>query len=596
MDVRRRLAVAGAFLVGLALAVGVGVGAAFVVLGFDDHAATRERRAQMADHYADVLAQALWRYDLVGVRRQLDGLLLGGDVRGVRVDGDGGRVAIEAGVLDGAATLRRALAAAGDGGQTIVGVATFYFTDEMAPRRRSALTVGVAAALSTAVMAGLLAEAARRRWLAAPLRRLRVNLAAAGLPPALADDCRGLAAAMAGFADDAARGRAAAAAAAQEAENAASVKSAFLANVSHELRTPLNGVIGLLTLLHEQPLSPQQRGYVQSALLSAESLLGLVNDLLDLTQLEAGKMPVRVDAVDLNDLLADVAALMGPRAAQRENVLRCEVRNDVPPRVLADGDKLRRILMNFASNAVKFTKRGEIVLRALVTGAAEDGGLTLRLEVQDNGIGISADQKERLFQRFYQVDQSATRDHDGSGLGLAICRELCQLLGGRIGVDSAPGGGSIFWVETPVVAAAARVEPTALPALRVLVVDDIALNRALLGEILKMHGCVPLEAADGFAALGVLETGDACDAVLMDLEMPGMDGCETTRRIRELPAPSGALPVVAVTAHLDADIQRRFIESGVDDWVAKPVGWPDIAAALLRARDAARRRALNDVA
>ena len=544
----------------------------------------------MADHYAEALAQSLWRYDLVDVRRQLNGLILNGDLRGVRVDGDGGQVAIEAGALDDPAPLRRALGAAGEDGQTIVGVATFYFDDTVAARRRLALTAGLGAALAAGVAVGLLADAARRRWHAQPLRRLRGALAAAGLPPSLADDWRGLAAALAGFAADAAQARAEASAASREAQEAAKVKAAFLANVSHELRTPLNGVIGLLTLLAEQPLSPQQRGYVQSALASAESLLGLVNDLLDMTQLEAGKMPVRVEIVDLKELMADVAASMAPRAAQRGNLLRWDVLGDAPARVLADAEKMRRILVNLAGNAVKFTKGGEISLRAFIAGTADDGALLLRLEVEDNGVGIATDQKERLFQRFYQVDQSATRNHDGSGLGLAICRALCLLMHGRIGVDSAPGVGSRFWVELPVVAAADRTAPPVTPALRVLVVDDIALNRALLSEILKSRGCAPLEAADGAAALDMLEAGDVCDAVLMDIEMPGMDGCETTRRIRALPAPAGALPVVAITAHIDADARRRFAESGIDDWTARPAGWPDIAAALLRAREAARRR------
>nr|HRQ82200.1 ATP-binding protein [Azospirillaceae bacterium] len=400
-----------------------------------------------------------------------------------------------------------------------------------------------------------------------------------------------LAAGLAGLAEQAAEARTAAAAALRDAEGAANVQAAFLANVSHELRTPLNGVIGLLSLLAEQPLSSQQRGYVQSAQSSAENLLELVNDLLDITQLEAGKISLRIEAVDLKALLSEVAAAVAPRAAQHENMLRWDVQSDTPARVLADGEKLRRILLNLAGNAVKFTKGGEISLRAFIAGAADDGALLLRLEVEDNGVGISPDHKDQLFQRFYQVDQSATRNHDGSGLGLAICRALCQLMRGRIGVDSAPGVGSRFWVETPVVAAADRAPLTPSPALRILIVDDIALNRALLSEILKTHGCKPLEAADAAAALDLLETGDVCDAVLMDIEMPVMDGCEATRRIRALPAPAGALPVVAITANVDADARRRFAECGIDDWAAKPAGWPDIAAALLRAREAARRRA-----
>lgn len=592
MNAKRRLVMTAACILGLAAAVGAGLAAAFAVWSsLDGGADDGERRVQIADHYADNLAQALWRYDLVGAQRVLNGMLLHGDMRGARVDGDGGRLLLTAGEAGGPLILRRALAVAEGGGQTIVGVAVFYFNDTAAARRALALSAGLAAALATAVTAVGLGVGARQRWLLGPLRDLRVRLSAVGLSPA-DNDWRGLAACVADLAGMAAAARTAAEAAAREAEDALRIKSAFLANVSHELRTPLNGVIGLLTLLAEQPLSPQQRNYVRSALLSAENLLTLVNDLLDMTQLEAGKMPLRIVSVDLPGLLSDVAALMAPRAAQRENVLRCEVQEDAPTRILADGDKLRRILVNLAGNAVKFTMRGEVTLRASTAGTAEDGSILLRLEVEDSGVGISAEQKERLFQRFYQVDQSATRNHEGSGLGLAICRELCQLMGGRIGVDSAPGVGSRFWVELPVAAEASRVESSPLPPLRILVVDDIALNRMLLSEILKMHGCRPLEAADGRAALELLETGDVCDAVLMDVEMPDMDGCETTRRLRALPAPAGALPVVAVTAHVDADAQRRFADSGMDDWVAKPVGWPAIAAALLRARDAARRRML----
>lgn len=591
----RRLAVGGVCLIGVAAVVCAGLLAALVALRLSDEQESRVRRALMADHYAEVLAQSLWRYDLAGVRGELNGLILNGDLRGVRVDGDGGQVAIQVGAADDPAPLRRALGVARDGGQTIIGVVTFYFDDAEALRRRLALAAGLGGALTAGALIGFLAEAARRRWHAAPIKALRQALAAAGLPPLLAEDWRELAATLAGLAEETAQARAAATAARRDAESAANVKSAFLANVSHELRTPLNGVIGLLTLLAEQPLSPQQRGYIQSALLSAENLLGLVTDLLDMTQLEAGKMPVRVEAVDLKALLADVAAAVAPRAAQRENLLRWEVLGETPAYVLADGEKLRRILLNLTANAVKFTKGGKIVLRAFIAGTANDGALLLRLEVEDNGVGVSPDQKERLFQRFYQVDQSATRNHDGSGLGLAICRALCQLMRGRIGVDSAPGVGSLFWVEAPVVPAADRAGASPPPVLRVLVVDDIALNRALLSEILKTHGCTPLEAADAAAALDLLENGDVCDAVLMDIEMPLMDGCEATRRIRALPAPAGALPVVAMTANVDADARRRFAECGIDDWAAKPACWPDIAAALLRARDAARRRASGGV-
>lgn len=596
MNVRRRLAVAGGYAAALAAAAAAGLLAAVAVSSFLKDPGLAERRGRVADHYAEALATALWRYDLVGARQQLNGLLLQGDVVGVRLDGDGGRLALEAGETQddgpqGAAVVRRALAAADVGGQTIIGVATFSFADADAAPRRLALSAGLAAALVAGMIGAGLAEAARRRWHDAPLRDVLARLSSAGLPVPADGDLRGLSAAVGALAADLAHARATAAAAAQDAKAAAQVKSAFLANVSHELRTPLNGVIGLLTLLLEQPLSPQQRGYVRSALSSAENLLTLVNDLLDMTQLEAGKMPLRVVAVDLRALMSETAALMAPRAAQRENTLHCELRADAPVCVLADAEKLRRILVNLLGNAVKFTKRGEIVARAAVTAGGDDGSALLRLEVEDNGIGIPADQKERLFQRFFQVDQSATRDHEGSGLGLAICRELCQLMGGRIGVDSTPGVGSRFWVELPVVAAPDRMETPSLPALRILVVDDIALNRILLSEILKMHGHQPLEAADGQAALALLETGDVCDAVLMDIEMPDMDGCETTRRLRALPAPAGGLPVVAVTANVDADAQRRFAENGVDDWLVKPVGWPEIAAALLRARDAARRRA-----
>ncbi|MFE3971620.1 two-component regulator propeller domain-containing protein [Stenotrophomonas sp. YIM B13575] len=370
------------------------------------------------------------------------------------------------------------------------------------------------------------------------------------------------------------------------AEHASAAKTRFLANLGHEIRTPMTGVLGMSELLLASPLDPQQRGYTQSIRHAGEHLLHLVNDALDLARIESGRLELQSNAFGLNRLLQDLAALMGPLAAQKG--LRFILDNQLPAGLQATGDamRVRQILLNLLSNAVKFTSRGSITLHA----RCEEGPRGLHFEVRDTGPGISQEQQQRLFRRFEQADGARTAaQYGGSGLGLAICRELALAMQGRIRVESQLGSGTCFGVSLPLPLqqgaasdggadsdAAAAVDN--MPSLRVLLVEDDATVADVVCGLLTSRGHEVVHAAHALAALREISAGDF-DVGLLDLDLPGLSGFELAQHLRNQ---GYTLPLLAVTARTDPDLQQQVEAAGIGGFLRKPVTGELLVEAIAR--------------
>ena len=385
------------------------------------------------------------------------------------------------------------------------------------------------------------------------------------------------------------------------AEQASQAKTRFLANMSHEIRTPMNAVLGMLRLLQKTPLDARQRDYAVKSEGAARGLLGLLNDILDFSKIEAGHFDLDPHPTRLEELLRDLSVILAASVGKRDFALRFDRGPDLPPVVIADALRLQQVLVNLAGNAIKFTTAGEVVLGIRCIGQA-DGNATLAFAVQDTGIGIAAEQQERIFASFTQAEASTARRFGGTGLGLAISRHLVRLMGGDIHVDSTPGRGSCFsfTLTFPVPAEAAEGVDAAAPAacqgsaagpapqrlagLRLLVVDDNAANQQVTRELLALEGAAITLAGDGQQALTLLAQtrGRAgFDAVLMDVQMPVMDGTTATRLIRRQLGLT--LPVIAMTAGaLDAE-RQACLDAGMDEHIAKPFD-PETVVAVLRRR------------
>ncbi|MFC3231038.1 ATP-binding protein [Marinibaculum pumilum] len=371
------------------------------------------------------------------------------------------------------------------------------------------------------------------------------------------------------------------------AEAANEAKSRFLANMSHELRTPLNGLLGFADLLAVRPLDPEAREYLQHIRGAGSDLLALVNDVLDYNRVETGAVRLEIVPFDLHALLEQLRQRALPRAAAKGLAVRAELAPDLPCAVRGDPLRLRQVLGNLLDNAVKFTDRGTVTLTAELL-ARMDQTVELRFSVADTGAGIPPEALPTLFDRFTQADNSTTRRYGGSGLGLAIVRSLVALMDGQVSVASTPGAGSTFRATVvlqaadpadlpalrhraaaPPAAAAAAAAAGAVPA-RILVAEDNAANQRLFGTLLSAAGYRVEVVADGQAALDALRQS-RFDLVLMDGQMPVLDGLETARRIRAAGSSWSSVPILALTADALAGDRNAYLEAGMDDYLTKPV-------------------------
>ena len=392
----------------------------------------------------------------------------------------------------------------------------------------------------------------------------------------------------------------------EDANAAYRAKSEFLANMSHEIRTPLNGIIGMidLTLLNNK-LTSSDKENLDVAKTCADSLLHVINDILDFSKLEAGKVRVERVTFDLHELVEKTLKAHRPRAEVKDVTLHYHIAPNLPRMVEADPYRLRQILNNLIGNAVKFTDYGQVTVN--VQEIEEHGLSLLHFSVTDTGIGIMETEQDKVFQSFIQVDGSHTRKYGGTGLGLAICKQLVELVGGKIWIISKSGQGSTFHFTWPFTinmdsspAAAAEIAATKIEdekSLHILLVEDNLSNRLVIGLMLKSLNHNYQSVDSGEAALALLMK-ESYDAVLMDIQMPGMDGVETTLQLRELEqSKERKTPVIAITAHALHGDRERFLSLGFDDYWAKPVILEQLRSALRRAvnwagRTAAEKQAL----
>jgi CheY-like chemotaxis protein len=368
------------------------------------------------------------------------------------------------------------------------------------------------------------------------------------------------------------------------------MKSDFLATMSHEMRTPLNGILGMTAVLLSRQLGEQERDYVDTIRQAGESLRALVDDVLDLSKIEAGQLRLEQTDFELTRLVSDALQIVETLVAQKPLKILTHHDPRLPRYVRGDSARIRQILLNLLSNAIKFTVQGTIEIHSRVQ-FVDDRECEILFSVKDDGIGITEDQQRRLFRPFSQAEDSTARKYGGTGLGLAICKRLAELMGGQIGVTSRPGQGSLFWFTVrvlvaqeprilaepePPVIAPGQIEPRNA---RILLVEDNKINQKVALLMLKNLGYPVDVASNGLDALNALDE-EHYDLILMDCMMPEMDGFETTRRLREMGGQSASVPVIAMTASAFDDDRLACMNAGMNDFISKPVCEHDLGTKL----------------
>ena len=389
----------------------------------------------------------------------------------------------------------------------------------------------------------------------------------------------------------------------KEAQAANLAKSRFLANMSHELRTPMNGILGMASLLLSTELSEPQRVQAETISQSGDNLMALLNDILDLSKIEAERIEIEELDFEIADLVNSMQPIVKSQVQNKDLDYAVEVSSDVPKTVKGDQSRIRQILLNLVGNAIKFTDKGSVKLE-ISQQARPDGDLDLRFEVTDTGIGIAADQQTRLFSSFTQADSSTTRKYGGSGLGLAISKNLAELMGGDIGFDSILGKGSTFWftvkctnADSDAVATgtdASEAEPAAVSesdtSIRILIAEDDPINQMVLRAQLENTDHSVDIVNDGAEALAaVMRT--LYDLILMDVQMPNMDGLTAAREIRALPGPAGQIPIIALTANAMVGDREDCLAAGMTDHVTKPITTQILYDVIAKHSDAKRKNA-----
>ncbi len=373
----------------------------------------------------------------------------------------------------------------------------------------------------------------------------------------------------------------------EAAEAASRAKSTFLATMSHEIRTPMNAIIGLTHLAKKAATDPVQQDKLKKISGAADHLLHVINDILEMSRIEAGSMRISEEDLRIDEIFTTVVNLVAGKADAKGLRIAAEVAPGLPPVLRGDAHRLRQMLTNFAANAVKFTERGSVLLKGAPAGE-KDGRVWVRFEVQDTGIGIAAPDRDRLFHPFEQADGSEARKYGGSGLGLAINKGLVDLMGGAIGVDSEPNRGSTFWAvvplargqDAPATPDVGRRATRLPPDLRVLVAEDNATNQEVILAVLRDAGVSADLAENGAEAVDMAGRADY-DIILMDMQMPVMDGIEATRALRAT-ARHATTRIIAMTANAFDEDRRRCLAAGMDDHIGKPVAPEDLVAAILR--------------